>query len=288
MTERAILPRVAILGGGRAGTALAREFVASDVELLGVWNRSPRPRPDGLDGVRWNTGTPSPPPALLAAADVVFLAVLDSAIEEAATGLRVSAGTIVMHLSGSRGTEALAGLPDGVIAGCYHPLQSFTPGAVPALPVPPYCLAIEGAPEALDAARALAQATGHPAVTLDAGGKAAYHAAAVLASNCLVALEAAATRVMGLAGPEGPDRWQLLWPLVVGTLANLSDGDFSGAITGPVPRGDAATVERNLAAIADDEGAAALYRALGRAALELVRDRLDPERAEAVEKSLRG
>jgi len=286
VTERAILPRVAILGAGRAGTALAREFVGAGVPLVGVWNRSPATRPDGLDGVRWNTGTPLPPPALLAAADVVLIAVLDSAVGAFAAGLDVPPGTVVMHLSGSLGVEALRDLPDGAIAGCYHPLQSFSPGTVAALPVPPYCLAIEGPPAAIAVARALADATGHPAVTLDPGGKAAYHAAAVLASNCLVALEATATRVMGLAGASADDRWTLLWPLVVGTLANLRDGDFAGTITGPVPRGDAATVRRNLAALEGDAAAAELYRVLGRAALDLVRDRLAPDRADEVEKML--
>jgi predicted short-subunit dehydrogenase-like oxidoreductase (DUF2520 family) len=279
---------VAILGAGRTGTALAREFVAADIDVCGLWNRSPRARPQGLEGILWSAGVPSPPPAVVDRADVILLAVLDSAIAEVAADLVLRPGTIVLHLSGSRGIEALDCLPEGAVPGCYHPLQSFAPQTDPALVVPPYCLAIEGPPAALSAARALAEATGHPAVTLRPGGKAAYHAAAVLASNCLVALEAAATRVMGLAGAPEEERWTLLWPLVVGTLANLKSGEFAAAITGPVPRGDAATVERNLAAIGDDEAAAELYRVLGRATLDLVRDRLEPERASAVEKLLRG
>ncbi len=271
-----------IVGGGRAGTALARELLTAGVPLTGVWNRTARPAPDGLAEV-WTSGTPAPPTELLDA-HVILLAVLDGAIAEVARELALREDHVVLHLSGSMGASALAGV--AAHAGCYHPLQSFTPGATPALPVPPYCLAIEGAADALAAARALAEATGHPAVELDSAGRAAYHAAAVLASNLLVALEAVATRVMGLAGPQGDDRWRLLWPLVVGTLANLEDGDFAGAITGPIPRGDAETVARNLAALAADPEAAALYRSLGRAALELVRDRLPPERAAELERIL--
>jgi predicted short-subunit dehydrogenase-like oxidoreductase (DUF2520 family) len=278
--------RIGIIGSGTMGGAIGLLWAEAGHQIL-FSSRNPH---ELMDLVQSAAPRASAGYADAAAffGDVILLAVLDSAIAEVAADLVLRPGTIVLHLSGSRGIEALDCLPEGAVPGCYHPLQSFAPQTDPALVVPPYCLAIEGPPAALSAARALAEATGHPAVTLRPGGKAAYHAAAVLASNCLVALEAAATRVMGLAGAPEEERWTLLWPLVVGTLANLKSGEFAAAITGPVPRGDAATVERNLAAIGDDEAAAELYRVLGRATLDLVRDRLEPERASAVEKLLRG
>lgn len=277
---------IAILGGGRAGAALAREIEAAGLPFLGVWNRTERPPPEGL-GARWRCGGATPPTELLRA-DVLLLAVLDGAIAQVAAGLRSPPGSVVLHLSGALGSEALVDLPVGVHRGCYHPLQSF--GAVldrAALAVPPYCVAIEGDDAAVAAARRLAAATGHPAVTIPTGGKAAYHAAAVLASNCLVALEATACRAMQHAGVSEADAWRLLWPLVAGTLANLEGGDFGAALTGPIPRGDADTVRRNLAAIADDVDAVDVYGSLGREAVQLARaSGLQEEQAEAILEAL--
>ena len=71
-----------------------------------------------------------------------------------------------------------------------------------------------------------------------------------------------------------------------GTLANLGAGDFTAAITGPVARGDAGTVARNLAAVADVPGAAAVYRALGLEALRVATPRLDESDVERVRRAL--
>jgi predicted short-subunit dehydrogenase-like oxidoreductase (DUF2520 family) len=99
--------------------------------------------------------------------------------------------------------------------------------------------------------------------------KAAYHAAAVFASNYFVVVEAVAHRLLQRAGVPRAAAWRALRPLVEGTLENLARGP-AAALTGPVVRGDVTTIRRHRAALpAADE---ALYRALGRGALALARE----------------
>ena len=278
-------PRVAILGAGRVGRALAAELLVAGLAPVGLWNLEPVALPPVLAQLPLHVGE-APPASLLQQADVLVVAILDDAIAGFARRLSPAPGSVVLHTAGALAPDGLDGLPDGVHRGCYHPLQSFGDAPLDDS-LPPYCVAIDGAPPALAAARRIAEATGHPAVQIPASGRAAYHAAAVLASGSLVALEAAACRAMGLAGVAEADRWTLLWPLVAGTLANLQGGRFGEALTGPVARGDAATVARNLDALAGDPEAARLYRTLGRASLTLAsRAGLDPDRAAAVARAL--
>jgi predicted short-subunit dehydrogenase-like oxidoreductase (DUF2520 family) len=279
--------RLAILGFGRAGEALAREFSAASretqaqCELIGVWNRTPRSlQPDLTGHFALHSGTPTPPQSLVDAADVLILAVHDSAIATLAGALSPAPGTVLLHLSGALPGSALGPLPEGIHGGCYHPLQSFRSDRPPELPVPAYWLALDGDTRALKVARTLAETTNHPSIVLDPAGKAAYHAAAVMTSGGMVALMSAATEALSAAGVAEPDRWPLLWPLAVGTLANLADGNFSSSLTGPVARGDADTTRSNLESLAGLDDIAAIYRVLGLRSLELAaqagtaRDRL--------------
>jgi predicted short-subunit dehydrogenase-like oxidoreductase (DUF2520 family) len=90
--------------------------------------------------------------------------------------------------------------------------------------------------------------------------RAAYHAAASMASNFLVALEESAVELLDRAGI--PDGRELLAPLVLRSAANWSDRG-AAALTGPIARGDEATVARHLEALAAaDPELLALYRAL--------------------------
>lgn len=272
--------RIAVVGLGRAGSALAREFVAAGLHVVGTWNRRTGRAP--VPDVPHHVG---PLGDLRLDADVYVLAVLDGAITEVAAALPAS-DAVLLHLSGATESADLDPGRPGLAFGGYHPLQSFRPQADLPFTPPPYCLALDGHPDALAAGRRLAEATGHPLATLPPGGKAAYHAAAVLASNLLVALQAAADRAMQRAGVPPEQSWALLWPLVAGTVANLRDGRFAESLTGPVPRGDDATVARNLAALGDDP-AADLYRILAEEALDLARAQgLSDERVEAVRAAL--
>ena len=104
---------------------------------------------------------------------------------------------------------------------------------------------------------------------LEGVDRAGYHAAAVLASNDVVALMAAAAPRLGArraAGGGGPRA--ALAPLMLAAAANVRALPLERALTGPVARGDVATVERHLAALA--RGAGARASSTARLALELL------------------
>jgi predicted short-subunit dehydrogenase-like oxidoreductase (DUF2520 family) len=84
---------------------------------------------------------------------------------------------------------------------------------------------------------------------IDDEGRAAYHAAASVASNFLVTLQAAAETIAGGAGLEREQARALLAPLVRQTVENIAELGPEAALTGPVARGDEATVASQRAAV---------------------------------------
>jgi predicted short-subunit dehydrogenase-like oxidoreductase (DUF2520 family) len=209
-------PRVALVGGGRMGTALRAALATAGYPVSGPLGRGAAPTD----------------------ADVVLLAVPDAEIADAAR--HVPPGPLVGHLSGATGLDVLAG-HEGL---SLHPLMTVT-GADTSFAGAGAAIA-GTTPRALDAAQALATSLGLRPVAIGDEDRAAYHAAASVASNFLVALEAAAER---LARSAGADR-ELLAPLVRATVENwVAHGD--AALTGPIARGDEVTVARQREAVAD-------------------------------------
>lgn len=264
---------VGVVGAGRAGQglALALHEAGCAVRLYGR-RRVPVPSPLALD-----VGPAERAPPWVSQVDVILLAVRDDALLGAASVVAgaVSRTQVVLHLSGSQGLDALEALrPSGAAIGSLHPLQTLVdPQAVPAA-LRGARAAVEGDARAREMAERLARALGMVPFEIAGGAKALYHAAAVFASNYLVACAAVGTRLLETAGAPPHEAWPALRPLVEGTLRNLLAADVPGlALTGPVVRGDAATVGRHVAALAADD--LVLYRALGRAALEIAAARLD-------------
>jgi predicted short-subunit dehydrogenase-like oxidoreductase (DUF2520 family) len=222
-------------------------------------------------------------------AALVLIAVPDDAIGVVAADLEraraVDEGHIVLHLSGLLDRLALHALAStGTALGSFHPLQSIAdPSTAPARLRGAFA-GLEGDDRALAAGEQLARTLGMRAVRLAPGAKPAYHAGAVFASNYAVVLASVAEALARQAGVAPAEARALYVPLMQGTVANLALGPGS-ALTGPVRRGDAATVRRHLAALTP--GDRALYRALGLAALDLARKAgLAEASAEAVERAL--
>jgi predicted short-subunit dehydrogenase-like oxidoreductase (DUF2520 family) len=229
-------------------------------------------------------GPADQPPAWIAQAGVVVLAVRDDAIRPVAEALAragaVGAGHVVLHLSGVQGQEALGPLVGTRAAlGSLHPLQTIADPERAPDRLRGAWAAVEGMPRAVAAAEELARLVGLRPFRVASRAKPVYHAAAVFASNYFVVVEAVAQRLLRHAGLPDADAWAALRPLVEGTLENLVRDGPLAALTGPVVRGDADTLRRHLASLTQDD--ALLYRALGRAALELARKRGMDEAAAA-------
>lgn len=210
-------PRIAIAGAGRLGSALAAALRDRGHTVDGPFGR-------GYDGV---------------GADLVLLCVPDGQIPAAAAAL--APGPLVGHCSGALDLGVLS--PHESLT--LHPLMTVTPSGA----------RFDGAGAAIAGStrRALALAE---RLALDLGmrpfpiadeDRAAYHAAASIASNFLVALEDAAERLAATAGVPR----EALVPLARAALDNWASDGSARALTGPIARGDEATVERQRRAIAE-------------------------------------
>jgi predicted short-subunit dehydrogenase-like oxidoreductase (DUF2520 family) len=209
---------LAIIGQGRLGTALCSELRRpSGYELIGPLGRGAAPSD----------------------ADAVLLCVPDGEIAAAAS--LVPPGPLVGHCSGATGLDVLCGHE----AFSLHPLMTVTPsGAI----FDGAGAAVAGStPRALGFASSLAGALGMRPFAVADADRAAYHAAASIASNFLVTLEAAAEQI---AATAGVDRAALV-PLVRATVENWATLGVSDALTGPVARGDLETVARQRAAVSE-------------------------------------
>jgi predicted short-subunit dehydrogenase-like oxidoreductase (DUF2520 family) len=170
-----------------------------------------------------------------------------------------------------------------------HPLQTFPdPGAgIERIPGSVLALGADDE-EGFGVAEHIAQDLGGDPFRLPDDRRGLYHAAAVFASNYLVATAAVADRLFASAGV--PDPVAAMGPLQEATLANIAALGPGAALTGPAARGDAGTIERNLEALSSTEPwAVAAYVEMARVALDLAvgSGRLDPTDRARVEEVLR-
>lgn len=294
--------RVAIIGTGRMGLALGAALARSGAaERIVFYGRAiePPPHPVFDAAAHRESDDDEPlieyriwPAPLPAGTTVVLLAVPDQALPEVAYDLARMGpgpgGCAALHLAGALTAEVLTPLHEaGYAVGSIHPLQAVADPWLAADRMAGVTFALAGEPAAIAAGRRIADALGGYTVLVPPAMRPLYHAAAVLASNGLVAVLSAAVRVFDEVGiPEG-EAVQALLPLVRGTLDNLENLGVRGALTGPVGRGDVDTVRLHLARLSGQDRA--LYCALGMELLRLSRAAgLDPQRAAEMEALLSG
>lgn len=259
-----------LIGGGHLGRALGRLFAGSGVFIVqDVLTRSPASASDAVAFI--GAGRAVASLAELRPADAVMLAVSDDQIEAVSAALDLAPGTVLFHCSGARSSAALhAGA--GVVTASVHPVRSFAdPAAVAADFTGTWC-GIEGDGTALALLRPAFEAIGARCVVIDAAAKTVYHAASVFASNYLVTVMDAALRAYQAAGIDEATARALAGPLATETLQNVLRMGARPALSGPIARGDMATVDRQQQALDGwDAATSQLYRALAAATVTLAR-----------------
>jgi len=284
---------VAVIGAGRVGTALGVKLLEAGHRIVGVSGR------EGTAdrAARYLPGIPVVDAAdaadVAGLADVVLIGTPDDRIEETCASLAragaVGEGRHVAHLSGATSLEALATARSaGAEVLSIHPLQTFPDVEAALARIPGSGIAVTALTEPAHAlGERLATDVGGRPFRLADEAKPLYHAAAVFASNYLVATTALAEELFRKAGMDQPV--DLFMPLQRATLENIANMGPALALTGPAVRGDAGTVARNLEAVARHAPAAVLpYVAMADVALDLAErsGRLSPEERGAVQEVL--
>jgi predicted short-subunit dehydrogenase-like oxidoreductase (DUF2520 family) len=207
------VPACAVVGAGRLGTVLAAAL--------------------GAPALKRNEPVPD--------VGVVLLCVPDGQIASAAQ--QIPDGPLLGHCSGATGLDVFAGREGFSL----HPLMSVPTGSDPSV-LRGAGAAVDGTSErSLATAHALAATLGLKATRVEPEDRVAYHAAGAMAANFLVALEACAEQ---LAATAGISREQLA-PLVLATARQWAELGPEAALTGPIVRGDEATVTRHRQAVAE-------------------------------------
>jgi predicted short-subunit dehydrogenase-like oxidoreductase (DUF2520 family) len=170
------------------------------------------------------------------------------------------------HSSGALSSRELGALRRrGVAVASVHPLMTFVPGSQPPLAGVPF--ALEGDAPAIRAARRIVRDLGGESFLLPASRKAAYHAWATLTSPLLLAFLVTLEEAARAAGLKKRNARRMSLPIIGQTLANYSVLGPERSFSGPIIRGDAATVAKHLAVLRKVPGAREVYIALARAAL---------------------
>ena len=260
--------RIGVLGLGRLGACLSRALHAAGVTNITLASRE-RTVAERLSlSLRGAHAVDAG--SLPGAAELLFLAVPDAQVQSVCESLPLSAAHAVVHVSGVLDLDCLSSaLARGAKVGVMHPLQAF-PQDAGVERFHGIHVGIEASESGLT--RALEQTVrglGATPFSLAGVDRAGYHAAAVFASNYVVALHAAAASVWERAGLPLAAAREALAPLTLGAAQAIMEHELPQALTGPIARGDVESVERHLRVLRGDPERAALYRALGRELLQL-------------------
>ena len=240
--EFPLVTTVRIIGPGRAGTSLALALTNAGCDVAPMLGRG-----DDLSAAAHSVG-------------VLVIATPDAAIPDAAAAVEPDPATVVVHLAGSLGLDVLEPHPRRA---AMHPLVALPNPDIGAKRLVGAWFAVTGD----RFVRTLVDAMYGRAINVADEHRAAYHAAASIAANHLVALMGQVQRVGTVAGVP----FEAYLDLARAALDNVADLGPVDALTGPVARGDEVTVQRHLDALPDDERPA--YEALADAARRLAKER---------------
>ncbi|MCH4179290.1 MAG: DUF2520 domain-containing protein [Megasphaera sp.] len=243
--------RLGIIGAGRVGASfiLALKHAVHIVGISCSTADSTRQKAAALGMTPYEN-----PIDLVNRCDVVLITTGDDVIGDIGQALacggaepqHTTGGTVIFHCSGSLGLAPLAPLAAvGFHVGSLHPLQSFAKPAGGQLHQ--IYMAVDGDETAYTAGETMAALVGSHVFRVPEAERPLYHAAACFCSNYVVTVAAMAQKLMARWTPTPQAAADALRPLLKGTLDNLMDQEvLRQALTGPVSRGDAGTVQKHV------------------------------------------
>ncbi|HTP43164.1 MAG TPA: Rossmann-like and DUF2520 domain-containing protein [Candidatus Acidoferrum sp.] len=256
MLSRSMLRTVSIIGAGRVGQTIAMRLRKLGWRIGAIVTRSSASARAAVRII--GAGTPHSTLTRDALdADVILMSVPDDALDNVAHQLSRIGGArfrkkswekIILHTSGALDSRVLAPLARlGARTGSMHPMQTFSGRSAPRLDG--VIFSIEGAPAARRAAQKIARSLGATPVIIKGDDKPAYHASGTVVAGHALALVESATQMLLKIGFTRRGASQALLPLIRQMLDNYERLGPRAAWTGPLSRGDYATIAKHVKAM---------------------------------------
>jgi predicted short-subunit dehydrogenase-like oxidoreductase (DUF2520 family) len=264
LKTRCAAVKIGIIGAGRLAAGLvqlltqAGSTTGNDLEIVGICNRT---EANAYKLAETGSLPVVPLGKLKKISDLIFILTSDKAIgqiaamlaeediderEDAIDGEKKGAKTVV-HCSGRLTSDILAPLiAQGWQAVSLHPLQSVAGKTDPVQALQDCWYTVEGDQDGVEQVTRLVNSFGAKIMAIEPEQKILYHAAACVAANFLTTVVKMAIDLMSEAGFDEKKGQEAIWPLIQGTLANIKELGPVEALTGPIARGDWATVEAHL------------------------------------------
>lgn len=282
---------IAIIGAGRVGTSLGRALYNKGFVIKAL---SCRTRESSLESRRIIGRGRALTDNVLAAelGEVVFICLPDDLIVDEVVRLSRAginwAKKYVFHCSGLLPSKILLPLQKkGARTASLHPIQSFPAKKCPPRQFEGIAFGLEGEESALAQARKIVRRLGGHTLAIKEEDKPLYHAACSVASNFFVLLLHMAVEILKKAGLDEKESLEALLPLAQGTLQNVNKFDISSSLTGPLVRGDIASVKKHIDALRKFPSYLASYKRLAAVALEIAQKKnLPPKKIKAMKKLL--
>jgi len=241
--------RIGIIGTGVVGTAVGVVLNQKGYEITGVYDVKSESTKQIVERIR--CAACSTPQEVSRSADILLITTSDSVIQSVANSLAEAvafyADQTIIHMSGALSSEIIDRAKDfGARVLSVHPVQSFASLERAIEVLPGSIFSIEGDKEAYDTAVAFVEALGGEYFFIDRKAKPLYHAGACVVSNYLVTIIDFGVKLLESTGISRQMALKALMPLINGTVKNIENIGIPRALTGPVARGDLATVIKHM------------------------------------------
>jgi predicted short-subunit dehydrogenase-like oxidoreductase (DUF2520 family) len=277
--------KLGFIGAGPVGTTFGVRLSEKGYPVIGVADIHPDAAQrfaDRVSGCRVFGNNQE----LADAADMVFITTADDFIATVSAGLKWRSGQTVVHCSGASTVQSLeTARQQGARVGSIHPCQTFAGVEQAIANLPGSTFAIEAEEPVKTTLTEMARALQGDIVYLTSEDKVLYHAAAAVACNYFTTIVKLATDLWRNFGKTSADGIKAYMPLLRGTLTNIETVGFPKCLTGPIARGDVATVRRHLAALEKyAPEMLTLYKELGSFTVPIGQDKgtLSSEKADAL------
>jgi predicted short-subunit dehydrogenase-like oxidoreductase (DUF2520 family) len=287
--------KIAIVGIGRLGSALAQALYRENYSIDGLIDQNLF-RAEQISNLV-KAEICSKEIFDLRTVDIIFICVPDDLFDAVVSRLknqfkRNSISKFVFHCSGALTSDVFDPLRKyGIACASLHPIQTFAGREDDWQKLNNIYFGVEGDSEAIKKASEIIDKLKSNKIIIPKEVKSLYHLACTIASNYLISLVISTVDIFKKMNFSEPEILKMLHPLLSTTLSNLTEKGVDGALTGPISRGDSATIKKHIETLSHNlPFYESIYKLHGKILLSLksVRDTISDEKYKELMKLLNG